>query len=596
MSGSAIIMTGRSLFVERTLGWGMFRRISCIALVWACHPGPPTISGDAHPGVISGTVENAYTGEPVAGARLHVREHGETVESDEVGRFVLTSIPPGTHRVTVQAEGFLSGARENVVVEADGETRITVRVFPANPTPLQQQQWLQRRERRDTPTGESEAAAEPGEVGSITQALGGPAIPETIRVWRSQGSPLAPSSANGFADRSCEGDVLELDFEEYVKGVIPHEWIPSWHPEALRAGAIAARSYAASHALGGGRWDCADVDDGTVTQVYRDDRAGPTDEAVDATRGLTVVRGGVVLRTEYSAENSHPTASDGIDDPLCAGSTLFGHGRGACQWGTQRWATSTCFAEPCDFGSLSSEPKDHLWMLDHYFPGTEVCAHEPALPCPLLPAEGGVIDDATSCFEAFGPSRYWRREGEGLEGGLHWTNAFEGDTPSNWARWEIRAAAGSFDVEVYIEDEFAGFERARYVLRHAGEDETFIIDMGAARDGWLPLGRFDFDGEGEEHLSLYDNYDAPLGDDVQMVADAIRIRAAEAAQEDAGVPPADAGADSAVADAAMMDAGGDAGMEASDGGCGCALAGRKTGTPSALLVLALLLGLRRKLR
>lgn len=563
--------------------------------MFACHSGTPTSSSsDALPGVISGSVENAYSGESIPGAQLHLREHGETVESDEAGRFVITSVPPGTHRVIVQAEGFLSGARENVVVEADGETVITVRVFPANPTPAQEREWL-RRERVDAPLEETgpEARAEPGDVGSITQALGGPALPQTIRVWRSQGSPLAPSSANGFADRSCEGDVLELDFEEYVKGVIPHEWIPSWHPEALRAGAIAARSYAASHALGGGRWDCADVDDGTVTQVYRDDRAGPTDEAVDATRGLTVIRDGNVVRAEYSAENSHPTVGWGIEDPVCTGSTLFGHGRGACQWGTQRWATSTCFAEPCDFGELGDEPKDHLWMIDHYFPGTDVCAHEPALPCALLPPEGGVIDDATSCFEAFGPSRYWRREDAGIEGRLHWTNAFEGDTPSNWARWEIRAgAAGSFDVEVYVEDDFADFERARYVLQHAGEEETFIVDMGAARDGWVLLGRFDFDGEGDEHLSLYDNYEAPLEAERQMVADAIRLRAADVVQDDAGVPILDAGTDSAVGDAAMIDAG----MEPADGGCGCSLAGPKTGTPVALLAMALLIGLRRRPR
>ncbi|MFK8002314.1 MAG: carboxypeptidase-like regulatory domain-containing protein, partial [Polyangiales bacterium] len=190
----------------------MFRRITCLALLCACHPAPSTNAGvGALPGVISGVVENAYTGEAIPGAVLHVREHGETVESDQAGRFVLTSIPPGTHRVIVQAAGFLSGARENVVVEADGETAITIRVFPANPTPHQEQEWLRRRDNLDEPTTETETtseAAAPDEVGSITQALGGPELPQTIRVWRSQGTALAPSRANGFADRSCEGDVL----------------------------------------------------------------------------------------------------------------------------------------------------------------------------------------------------------------------------------------------------------------------------------------------------------------------------------------------------------------------------------------------------
>ena len=578
------------------------RSIACFLLFLGCHSGPPATTGSAHPGVIHGVALNAYTESVVAGARLRVREHGEAVLSEADGTFVLPSIPPGTHRVVVEAEGYLSGAKANVVVESDGETFIEIRLFPVDPSPEQEREWLERREPRDAPAtrpeqGElgSEArgpeAQGPEGVGSITQALGGPALPQTIRVWRAQGTPLAPSRANDFADRSCEGDVLEIDFEEYVKGVIPHEWIPSWHPEALRAGAIAARSFGASHALSGGRWRCADVDDGTVTQVYRDDRSGPTDEAVDATRGLTVVREGNVVRAEYSAENSHPTVGDDIQDPVCAGSTLFGHGRGACQWGTQRWATSTCFSEPCSFGSFGAEPKDHLWMLDHYFPGTEVCAHEPALPCPRLPAGGGIIDDGGSCFEAFGPPRFWRRESEGVEGGLHWTNAYVSDTPSNWARWEILATAGTYNVAVHIVDEFAAFERARYVLRHAREEETIIVDLGMARDGWLELGRFEFDGVSEEHLSLYDNYDAPVGENAQIVADALRLgRDGEA---DAGVPDAGAGdAGSADSGPGSQDAGsrdgGDIPPE-DEGGCGCRV-GDSGNQRSSVGLLVLLLG------
>jgi peptidoglycan hydrolase-like amidase len=139
--------------------------------------------------------------------------------------------------------------------------------------------------------------------------------------------------------------------------VVPHEWFPSWQPEALKAGAVAARTYAAYWLQRGGKYPCADVDDTTASQVYRDDTDPATDAAVDATRSeLVVDASGSAIFAEYSAENGQPTA-DGIDEPLCAGARVDGHGRGMCQWGTQRWA---------------EEGKDYRWMIAHYYPGARL--------------------------------------------------------------------------------------------------------------------------------------------------------------------------------------------------------------------------------
>src|SRR5689334_2330340 len=59
--------------------------------------------------------------------------------------------------------------------------------------------------------------------------------PATIRVWR--------RAVDG-STSSCSGRVDTIELEDYVKGVLPHEWVPAWHPEALKAGAIAIRTYA----------------------------------------------------------------------------------------------------------------------------------------------------------------------------------------------------------------------------------------------------------------------------------------------------------------------------------------------------------------
>ncbi len=252
------------------------------------------------------------------------------------------------------------------------------------------------------------------------------------------------------------------------------------------------------------------------------------------------MRDGGVVRTEYSAENAHPTAGHDIDDPVCAGATLYGHGRGACQWGTQRWATASCFREPCSFGAHGADPKDHVWMMEHYYPGSELSTGEPAAPCAILGPTGGVLDDGGPCFSAYGPPEYWRTEAAGHEGGLHWTNAFQSDTPSNWAQWRIHLEeAGEYRVEVHVVDEFAEFGAARYGIRHDGTESEIVVDQGAARDGWLQIGTFPFAAGGDQHVSLYDDYDVSVPADQHIVADAIRLVAPgmPPVTDDASVPP-----------------------------------------------------------
>jgi peptidoglycan hydrolase-like amidase len=168
--------------------------------------------------------------------------------------------------------------------------------------------------------------------------------PGAIRVWR--------RAVDGSTD-SCSGRVDVVPFELYVQRVLPHEWMASWEPEALKAGAVAARSFAAHWIRAGGKYPCADVDDTTASQVYDETTAPETDDAVEATAGQIVVdpRGDVIL-AEYSAENGDPTA-DGIRDSTCAGMRVDGHGRGMCQWGTQRWAV---------------QGKSYQWIVGHYYP------------------------------------------------------------------------------------------------------------------------------------------------------------------------------------------------------------------------------------
>ncbi len=97
--------------------------------------------------------------------------------------------------------------------------------------------------------------------------------------------------------------VNRVDVEDYLLGVVPAEvqanWADEGAREAVRAQAVAARSYA----LAEQRWPYARTCDTTDCQVYpgtsaEDERAA---DAVASTAGTVLLRDGHILRAEYSA-------------------------------------------------------------------------------------------------------------------------------------------------------------------------------------------------------------------------------------------------------------------------------------------------------
>ena len=172
-------------------------------------------------------------------------------------------------------------------------------------------------------------------------------LPIALRVWR--------RGVDG-SDDSCAGRVDVVPLEAYVSSVLPHEWVASWELEALAAGAIAVRSYAVWWQAAGGRYPCADGDDTTWSQGFGGPPDPRTDAAVRATEGMLLTIDGSLILAEYSAE--HGSRSDwGVADPPCAVQSRRGHGRGMCQWGSQRWAAEGWSAEE---------------ILAHYYPGSYV--------------------------------------------------------------------------------------------------------------------------------------------------------------------------------------------------------------------------------
>ncbi len=93
--------------------------------------------------------------------------------------------------------------------------------------------------------------------------------------------------------------VNELDLESYLYGVLPAEIYPNWAVEAVRAQAVAARSYALRKLQGGTPRETEGYDlTGTVSdQVYKgySAEAEASNRAVDDTRGQVLTYGGEVI-------------------------------------------------------------------------------------------------------------------------------------------------------------------------------------------------------------------------------------------------------------------------------------------------------------
>ena len=102
--------------------------------------------------------------------------------------------------------------------------------------------------------------------------------------------------------------VDDVALEQYLAGVVPQEMPAEWHPEALKAQAVAARSYALAHRVTGKPFDLyADV----RSQVYGGVKAedARTTAAVEATAGLVLLHAGRIADTLFHSTSGGRTIS-----------------------------------------------------------------------------------------------------------------------------------------------------------------------------------------------------------------------------------------------------------------------------------------------
>ena len=218
-------------------------------------------------------------------------------------------------------------------------TEITVRLMARDGKPLEV--------RPAGPLTVAGQSVEPGQAVRLTPTAGGASVqiadscggqvlwegetadpwvyPESDSSTSLCGEEQAYRGALGVAlDGGEARTISKLDIEDYLRGVVPAESPASWADmggaEALRAQAVAARSYAAAESRLGYAQTC----DTQACQVYRGaDKDDPrTDAAIEATRGQVLTRGGTVVPAEFSASTGGWSAGGDFPAVLDDGDTL----------------------------------------------------------------------------------------------------------------------------------------------------------------------------------------------------------------------------------------------------------------------------------
>ena len=99
--------------------------------------------------------------------------------------------------------------------------------------------------------------------------------------------------------------INDVELEDYIKGVVPAEMPPSWESEALKAQAIAARSYALANLGKQSRYGY-DLKDNTEDQAYGGASAETvnTNDAVKETDGIVLVYDGKIIPAFFYFRNN----------------------------------------------------------------------------------------------------------------------------------------------------------------------------------------------------------------------------------------------------------------------------------------------------
>lgn len=294
-------------------------------------------------GELIGQVVDLVTEEPLSGARVGVGEH-ETLTNAE-GRYRL-ALPTGRYHLRAERAGYIGMTQAFITVQGDITQPLDWQMVPedADERALEIIAAKLQQVAQEIPDDEQVRVLSEGYgVSAITE------VPATLRVLMTDGS------------------VVTMALEEYLRGVVPSEVPPAWPAEALRAQAVAARSYASTRRA---HLDVgADICTTTHCQVWKNIYYDSTDRAIADTRGVVGRYNGNIIYAYFFGHCDGHTRNNenvwaGAPVPYlrsvpcpCGYTTMWGHGVGMCQYGAR---------------AMANQGYGYVEILKHYYTGIEV--------------------------------------------------------------------------------------------------------------------------------------------------------------------------------------------------------------------------------
>jgi hypothetical protein len=173
--------------------------------------------------------------------------------------------------------------------------------------------------------------------------------------------------------------------------------------------------------------------------------------------------------------------------------------------------------DPYGWKGTGADPWTHnqresLWVaypsLAYY--GAQIYPSGPALEYPRTPPFGIIVDDGTLGFDET-PDECWNDIAAGsAQGGVMRFIRPRTTAPTCTAQWFFPrgSSVGTYAVYVRIPAIRATTEGAIYTIRHAGEFDQVVVNQAVfpnmyyVTDGWLYIGKYNFNGAGDEYIEL----------------------------------------------------------------------------------------------
>lgn len=282
---------------------------------------------------VTGRATDVLSGRPLAGASVSATPGDRQTQTDGQGAYQM-ALPPGRYEIRIAARGYIGMSQTRLDVYAGQVRSIDFALIPEGLSASEQEAA----QARVLPAPASQAAPPPLPA-DLDRPVPQLALP--CQVWV----------------QTPDTRFELIDLEEYLKGVVPAEMPAYWPAEALKAQAVAARSYAVAYAAANG-FICASAS----CQVWRSIHYATTDAAVDATRGVVATYGGsVIWGFFFSRCNGYSTR----DSESALGSA---DGWGSCE--TRPWSyLPYCRARSC---TGHAPGNSSCWYTGH---GVGMCQH-----------------------------------------------------------------------------------------------------------------------------------------------------------------------------------------------------------------------------